>query len=54
MAIAQGSLAETETLLILCEEIGWFPKMETERLRALLSEVGKMLTALRRNFRKKT
>lgn len=54
LAIAQGSLAETETFLTLCEEIGWFPKMETERLRALLSEVGRMLTTLRRNFRKKT
>jgi len=51
LAIAQGSLAEAETFLTLCEEIGWFPKEETERLRGLLSEVGKMLTTLRRNFR---
>ena len=51
LAIAQGSLAETETFLTLCEEIGWFPKAETERLRMLLSEVGKMLTTLRRKFR---
>lgn len=53
LAIAQGSLAETETFLTLCEEIGWFPKGETERLRSLLNEVGKMLTVLRRNFRDK-
>lgn len=52
LAIAQGSLAETETFLTLCEEIGWFPKTETEQLRELLTEVGKMLTVLRRNFRK--
>ncbi|MBK1617164.1 hypothetical protein CKO42_01600 [Lamprobacter modestohalophilus] len=26
LAIAQGSLAETETLLTLCEQIGWFPE----------------------------
>jgi four helix bundle protein len=52
LAIAQGSLAETETFLTLCEEIGWFPRAETERLRSLLTEVGKMLTILRRNFRK--
>ena len=51
LAIAQGSLAETETFLTLCEQIGWFPNTETERLRTLLTEVGKMLTTLRRNFR---
>ena len=51
LAIAQGSLAETETFLTLCEEIGWFPKAETEPLHFLLTEVGKMLTTLRRNFR---
>ena len=33
LAIAQGSLAETETLLTLCEDIGWFPRPETARLR---------------------
>jgi len=51
LAVAQGSLAETETFLTLCEEIGWFPASETERLRALLTEIGKMLTTMRRNFR---
>ena len=51
LAIAQGSLAESETFLTLCEEIGWFPKSHTERLRGLLSEVGKMLTTMRRKFR---
>lgn len=51
LAIAQGSLAETETFLTLCEEIGWIPKAETETLRNLLEEVGKMLTSLRQRFR---
>jgi four helix bundle protein len=51
LAVAQGSLAETETYLTLCEEIGWFPASETERLRELLNEVGKMLSTMRRNFR---
>ena len=51
LSIAQGSLAETETLLTLCEEIGWFPTSETYALRALLMEVGKMLTTLRQQFR---
>jgi hypothetical protein len=31
--------------------MGWFPKAETEALRVLLNEVGKMLTTLRRKFR---
>ncbi len=51
LAIAQGSLAETETFLTLCEELGWFPASDTERLRRVMSEVGKMLTTMRRNFR---
>ena len=50
-AIAQGSLAETETLLTLCEDFHWFPREETERLRALLDEVSRMLTTLRRRGR---
>jgi len=51
LAIAQGSLAETETLLTLCEQIGWFPAEETRQLRQLLDEVSRMLTALRWRFR---
>jgi four helix bundle protein len=51
LAIAQGSLAETETLITLCEQIGWFPLDETEALRQRLDEVSRMLTALRRKFR---
>lgn len=51
LAIAQGSLAETDTLLTLCERLGWFPQQETMQLRGLLSEVGRMLTTLRRRLR---
>jgi four helix bundle protein len=51
LAIAQGSLAETETLLTLCEEIGWFPREETQALRGLLDEASRMLTTLRRKRR---
>ena len=50
-AIAQGSLAETETLLTLCEDFHWFPREETEQLHALLDEVSRMLTTLRRRGR---
>jgi four helix bundle protein len=53
LAIAQGSLAEVETLLTLCERLGWFPSKETAGLRGLLDEVSRMLTAMRRNRREK-
>ena len=53
MAIAHASLAETETLLTLCEDQGWFPRNETQRLRELLDEVSRMLTAVRRAFRRR-
>lgn len=51
LAIAQGSLAEVETLLALCEQIGWFPEKETTALHSLLDEVGRMLTTMRRRKR---
>ncbi len=51
LAIAQGSLAEVETLLTLCESFGWFPPEETGHLRNLLDEVSRMLTSMRRKRR---
>lgn len=51
LAVAQASLAETETLLTLCEDLGWFPVAETERLRGLLDETSRMLTTMRRKNR---
>ena len=51
LSIAHGSLAEVETYLTLCEEIGWFPTTETAAPRLLLTEVAKMLSAMRRNHR---
>jgi len=36
LAIAQGSLAETETLLLICEKQRWFSLPETKALRGLL------------------
>ncbi|HJT15759.1 MAG TPA: four helix bundle protein [Thermoanaerobaculia bacterium] len=53
LAMAQGSLSEAETLLTLCEEIGWMPPSETAPLRSLMTEVGKMLSTLRRKLRTK-
>ena len=51
LSIAQGSLAETETFLTLCEEIGWFPVEQTKELRGLIEEVGNMLSTLRKKLR---
>jgi four helix bundle protein len=51
LAVSQGSLAETGTLLTLCEELGWFAPSETELLRSLLDEVSRMLPTMRRRFR---
>ena len=53
LAIAQGSLAETETLLTLCEDLGWFPKTDTRMLRSLLDEVSRILTTMRRRRRER-
>jgi four helix bundle protein len=51
LAIAQGSAAELETQLTLCERIGWFPLSETSQVRRLLDEVSRMLTTMRRGRR---
>lgn len=51
LAVAQASLAETETLLILREDLDWFPRTETETLRGLVDETSRMLTTMRRKTR---
>jgi len=51
LAIAHGSLSETETLLTLCEDIGWFPTARTAALRSAMDETSRMLTTLRRRRR---
>jgi four helix bundle protein len=51
LAIAQGSLAEAETLLTLCEQVGWFPEPDTQKLRGLMDEVSRMLTTMRQKRR---
>ncbi len=53
LAIAQGSLAEVDTLLTICEQLGWFPQARTPKLRSLLNELGRILTAMRRNRRER-
>ncbi len=51
LAMAHGSLSETETLLTLCKDLNWFPRSETRTLRSLLDEVSRMLTTMRRKRR---
>lgn len=52
LAIAQGSLAETETFLTICEELNWFSESKTVEARDLITEVSKMLTSLRSKLAK--
>ncbi len=51
LAIAQGSLAEAETLLTLCERINWFQEQETLLARGLMDEISRILTTMRRKLR---
>ena len=50
-AIAHGSLSKLETLVTICEQLGWFPESETPKLRSLMDELSRMLTTMRRNYR---
>ncbi len=52
LAIAQGSLAELETRLTLCEHIGWFSEEHVRSLREHLDTVSRILTTFRRKLRK--
>ena len=51
LAIAQGSVAELETQVTLCEQLGWFPESETEALRSALGQVSRMCAVMRRRAR---
>lgn len=51
LSIAHGSLAEVETLLTLCEQLGWFDPESTASLRTDIEETSRMLTTLRRKAR---
>ena len=51
MAIAQGSLAELHTQLLLCERLGWLDSASLLASYALMDETSRMLTALRRRLR---
>lgn len=47
LAIAKGSLNETETFLLLALRLGYLREPELAPTLALITEVGKMLTSLR-------
>lgn len=53
LAVAQGSLAELETQLTLCEEIGWLSIEQTVPLRSCIDETSRMLTTFRQRLRTK-
>ena len=54
LGIASGSLAETETFLILAQRLGLTTAEETTPLAAQASEVGRMLNGLKRSLRSRT
>lgn len=51
LAIAQGSLAELHTQLLLCERLGWIDGTHLQPAYRLVDETSRMLTVLRRRFR---
>lgn len=53
LAIAQGSLSELNTQLLISERVGWLPAADIVELKGLIDEVSRMLTVLRRAARAK-
>ena len=51
LGIASGSLAETETFLILAQRLGLTTAEETTPLEAQAADVGRMLNGLKRSLR---
>ena len=51
LAVAQGSLAEVHTQLLLAERIGWLAAERVDESYVLIEEVSRMLTVLRRGTR---
>lgn len=51
MAIAQGSLSELHTQLLLCERLGWLDSKALQLPYGLIDETSRMLTTLRRRLR---
>jgi four helix bundle protein len=47
LAIAKGSLMETETLVMLSLRLGYVAEAEARPVLSLITEISKMLTVLR-------
>ena len=47
LAIAKGSLAETETFLLLATRLKYVEEKDTEQMLNLLEEISKMIAAIR-------
>ena len=47
IAIAKGSLMETETFILLANRLGYIDDCSVDQLQPLVTEISKMLTALR-------
>jgi four helix bundle protein len=50
LSVAKGSLMETETLLMLAVRLKFLGDQETANALSLVTEISKMLTALRRRL----
>ncbi|EXI71435.1 MAG TPA: four helix bundle protein [Candidatus Accumulibacter phosphatis] len=50
VSVARGSLAETETFLLLAVRTGLLQEDQAARAQSLTSELGKMLTVLRQRL----
>ena len=48
--VAKGSLGELETQIIICERLGYLSINQTEPIKALSSETGRMLNGLIKNL----
>ncbi len=53
LGVAKGSLAETETLLILAHRLGYLPETSHLELQDRASEIGRMLSGLTKSLRSK-
>ncbi len=52
LGIARGSLAELETLVILCGRLNFFPSESVENALKDCDEIGKLLTGLVKSLRR--
>ena len=51
LSIANGSVCEIETQLLLCVRIGYLTEENTKDTFQLLSEIGKMITAIKQKLK---